>query len=105
MITARPLLLNSDAAHIPLLDESVHLIVTSPPYYRLRKYAGEQEVAWSAVEYSPMAGLAPLFIPTMRDEARVRLELDRLNAWENGIEANNDNFGGLPIFDFLAERV
>lgn len=30
--------------------ESVHCIVTSPPYYGLRKYAGEQERAWGGLE-------------------------------------------------------
>ena len=29
-----------------LAPESVHVVVTSPPYWGLRKYAGEQEVSW-----------------------------------------------------------
>lgn len=33
-------LLNADAGHIPLADESVHCVVTSPPYWGLRKYTG-----------------------------------------------------------------
>ena len=36
-------LIQSDARHLPLEDESVQCIVTSPPYWGLRKYAGEQE--------------------------------------------------------------
>lgn len=40
------MILNCDARDVPLPDESVHLIVTSPPYWGLRKYAGEQELVW-----------------------------------------------------------
>jgi DNA modification methylase len=45
---------------------SVQCIVTSPPYYGLRKYEGVQDVDWPAVEYAPMPGLAPLTVPPMR---------------------------------------
>lgn len=36
----------ADARHIPLADNSVQCVVTSPPYWGLRKYAGEQELVW-----------------------------------------------------------
>jgi DNA modification methylase len=39
-------IIHGDARHIPLQDESVQCIVTSPPYWGLRKYAGEQELIW-----------------------------------------------------------
>jgi DNA modification methylase len=39
-------LIQSDARRLPLPDESVQCIVTSPPYWGLRKYAGEQESVW-----------------------------------------------------------
>ena len=39
-------LIHGDARHIPLEDETVQCIVTSPPYWGLRKYAGEQELVW-----------------------------------------------------------
>jgi DNA modification methylase len=42
-------LLQSDARKMPLADESVQCIVTSPPYWGLRKYAGEQEVVWDGL--------------------------------------------------------
>ena len=50
-------MINADAAHIPLPDNSVQLIVTSPPYADMRKrlYGGipaEQYVAW----FKPIAG-------------------------------------------------
>ena len=44
----------------------VQAIVTSPPYYGLRKYSGEQDVEWPAVEYAPMPGLPLLAVPAMR---------------------------------------
>ena len=39
-------LLKADARRIPLADECVQCVVTSPPYWGLRKYAGEQELVW-----------------------------------------------------------
>ena len=45
---------------------SVQAIVTSPPYYGLRAYQGDQGVEWPAVEYAPMPGLPPLTVPAMR---------------------------------------
>ena len=34
------MLIRSEARHIPLADESVHCVVTSPPYWGLRSYTG-----------------------------------------------------------------
>jgi DNA modification methylase len=39
-------LIQANARHLPLEDESVQCIVTSPPYWGLRKYAGDQESVW-----------------------------------------------------------
>ena len=36
------MLLQGDAARIPLPDKSIHVCVTSPPFWGLRKYAGDQ---------------------------------------------------------------
>ena len=40
-----------DAGHIPYGDGYFHTIVTSPPYYRLRKYSGDQAamIAWTGL--------------------------------------------------------
>lgn len=43
------LICQADARHIPLPDNSVQCIVTSPPYWGLRKYAGAQDLKWEAV--------------------------------------------------------
>lgn len=34
-----------------LADESVQMVVTSPPYWGLRKYAGEQDLIWGNVDH------------------------------------------------------
>ena len=39
-------LIRATAAKIPLADESVQCVVTSPPYWGLRKYAGQQDSVW-----------------------------------------------------------
>ena len=46
-----PVILCSDARHIPLADGSVHCVVTSPPYWGLRSYSGDPG----------MIGLEPTF--------------------------------------------
>ena len=40
-------IVKADGRKIPLADESVQCVVTSPPYWGLRKYAGEQELVWA----------------------------------------------------------
>ena len=48
---------------LPTLDEeSVHSVVTSPPYFGLRDY-GLPPRAWPAVEYAPMPGLPAITVP------------------------------------------
>lgn len=58
-------LINRSAHDTGLPDESVDLICTSPPYFNLRSYSGDQAIDWPQVEYSPMPGLPPLVIPAM----------------------------------------
>jgi DNA modification methylase len=55
-------LIHASAHDLPLDPASVQMIATSPPYFGLRKYDGEQDVEWPAVEYAPMAGLPPLTV-------------------------------------------
>ena len=42
MFRTAGVLVQGSAFRIPLRDQSVHCVVTSPPYWGLRKYAGEQ---------------------------------------------------------------
>ena len=39
-------LLQGDAFRIPLDDGSVHCVITSPPYWGLRSYSGDQARVW-----------------------------------------------------------
>jgi site-specific DNA-methyltransferase (cytosine-N4-specific) len=39
-------LYNTSSRRIPLPDESVHCVVTSPPYWNLRKYEGDRGDVW-----------------------------------------------------------
>lgn len=62
-------LISGDARRIPLADESVHCIVTSPPYWGLRRYAGEQELVWGddlCVPYYGAVASAHEFIEAQR---------------------------------------
>ena len=40
------MIVNANSVHIPLPDNSVQCVVTSPPYWGLRKYDGAQDYKW-----------------------------------------------------------
>lgn len=50
---------------LPTLQQKVHCSVTSPPYYGLRKYDGDQVCDWPEMEYAPMPGLPPVTVEAM----------------------------------------
>lgn len=61
------MIINASAHRIPLADKSVHSVVTSPPYFGLRKYEGAQDVNWPSGVYAPMTGApACVEVPAMR---------------------------------------
>lgn len=61
------MIINASAHQIPLADKSVHAVVTSPPYFGLRRYEGAQDVAWPEGVYAPMTGCPPCVeVPAMR---------------------------------------
>ncbi len=66
-MTGPAALLRGDAVHIPLRDDSVDLIVTSPPYFSLRSYAdgGEHYDGQIGSEATPQAFLAALWAVTV----------------------------------------
>ena len=47
-------------------DGSVHAVMTSPPYYGLRSYAGEQDVEWPTVVYRLNEFTEPVTVEPMR---------------------------------------
>ena len=40
------MLINGDSASLPFRDNQFHCVVTSPPYWGLRKYSGQQRRIW-----------------------------------------------------------
>jgi hypothetical protein len=59
----QPLLLQGDACHLPLADQSVACIVTSPPYYGLRAYENLAPTVWCGGSYVPIPNAPPVVIP------------------------------------------
>lgn len=61
----KPMTLVCSSAHELewMLPASVSQIVTSPPYFGLRAYAGEQSIPWPAVHYAPMPNLPAITVP------------------------------------------
>lgn len=55
-------IIKASAHKTGLPDQSVDLIVTSPPYWSMRIYEGDQMIEWPTVSYSPMPGLSPITI-------------------------------------------
>ena len=56
------MIINANSVYIPLADQSVHCVVTSPPYWGLRAYELKPS-PWPKVTYSPMAGMPPITVP------------------------------------------
>jgi DNA modification methylase len=57
--------IHASAHDIPLPDASVQCIVTSPPYWGLRKYEGDQYVEWPEVTYRLNEWTPEITIPDM----------------------------------------
>lgn len=49
-----------------MADGSVDCIVTSPPYWGLRQYAGVEPSEWPEVSYQPMTGVPAITVPAER---------------------------------------
>lgn len=86
-------LIHGSAHQIDIPDKSVQCIVTSPPYWGLRKYAGDQGIEWPTVEYAPMAGLAPLRIQGCEPECAHEWADGPIRAYSGG-GSNASNLDG-----------
>lgn len=76
------MIVRADARRIPLPDESVQCVVTSPPYWGLRKYAGAQDLVWLPIvpaEYSPFQCEHQWAPETQRVEMRQGKGLEKLS--------------------------
>lgn len=59
------MLINADSVFIPLASQSVHMVVTSPPYWGLRDY-DLPPTLWPTVAYAPLPGMPEIVIPGCR---------------------------------------
>ena len=70
-------LIRGSATALPLADESVQCVVTSPPYWGLRKYAGEQELMWSD-SWRGAYGLEPMVEMYVQHTVEILREIRRV---------------------------
>ncbi len=90
------MLLQADAFRIPLLDKSVHCVVTSPPYWGLRKYQGDQGEEPLGLEPTPgrhierMVDVFREVRRVLRDDGVVWLNYGDCFAGAPGSKSSND---------------
>lgn len=82
-------LIQASAFQIPLADESVQMVVTSPPYWGLRKYDGNQGVMPFGEEATPLEYVNRT-IEVLREVKRV-LRADGVCFWNIG-DTYNANY-------------
>lgn len=82
-------LIRASATSIPLPDESVQCVVTSPPYWGLRKYAGEQELIWPSSQWAE---------PTVHPLECIEHD------WVNESEENRDIRTGLGLAEWSKQH-
>lgn len=72
------LLINADCRHIPLADNSVNCVVTSPPYYGLRDYGVSNQIGLEQTPDEYIANLVQVFREVkrvLRDDGTLWLNL------------------------------
>jgi hypothetical protein len=88
------LLIRGDARRIPLADKSVHMVLTSPPYYGLRDYGCAGQIGLEETPEQYVSALVDVFREVrrvLRDDGVVWLNLgDSFNS-----AASNQNGRGL----------
>ncbi len=103
------MLIQGDSALIPLLDKSIHCVTTSPPYWGLRKYQGEQGRIWGGdsdcvhewVErkYYTMRGASSQSSEAFSEAGESNAERLKAARWMNDLicEKCNAWYGGLGL--------
>ena len=98
------MILNANSAHIPMADGSVHMAVTSPPYYGLRSYLNndnplkDQEIGLESTPEEYIEKIVRVFREVkrvLRDDGTAWLNLG--DSYSSGIGSNINNL--------LAERI
>ncbi|MGE5721367.1 MAG: DNA methyltransferase, partial [Sphingomonadales bacterium] len=97
MITGKAIIVRGDARALPLADESVDLVVTSPPYFALRSYTdgGEHYADQIGAETTPAEYIAALVACT-REWVRVLKPTGSIwvNLGDKYSRAQAQNIGG-----------
>lgn len=75
--------------------QSIHTIITSPPYWGLRDY-GLAPIVWAPAEFSPMSGLAPIRVPEWVSPDRYRGCRHIWGAWTERHETREKAVAGKP---------
>ena len=85
------MMINADARHIPLVDDSVQCCVTSPPYYKLRDYGNDKQIGIEDTAQSYVEEMTQVF----REVRRVLTDTGTL--WLNlGDSYNKNQLSGIP---------
>ncbi len=85
------MMINADARHIPLVDDSVQCCVTSPPYYKLRDYGNDKQIGIEDTAQSYVEEMTRVF----REVRRVLTDTGTL--WLNlGDSYNKNQLSGIP---------
>ena len=85
------MMINADARHIPLADDSVQCCVTSPPYYKLRDYGNDKQIGIEDTTQSYVEEMTRVF----REVRRVLTDTGTL--WLNlGDSYNKNQLSGIP---------
>lgn len=80
-----PLILQGDARSLPLADESVQCVVTSPPYWGLRNYGVEGQIGLEKTPGEYVRTLVDVFTEihrVLRQDGTVWLNLGDRDAHE-----------------------
>jgi len=87
------LIIRADAFQIPLKDESVQCVVTSPPYFNLRRYEGSDENSFG--QEKTIAEYVQHTIEVLREVKRV-LRPDGVVFWNIGDSYSKKNLCLIP---------
>lgn len=90
------MIINANALHIPLADQSVHMIVTSPPYWCLRNYGVSGQLGLERTPEEYIANMVAVFREcwrVLRDDGTLWLNIgDSYATHASGSEAYPHNF-------------
>ncbi len=95
-------LYQASAHHLPMIaDKSVQTVITSPPYFGLRKYDGDQNIEWESVTYSPIIGMTPITVKGLNPECNHLWESLIRNGQSGGTKSKKVQIKGRDNFQIV----